>query len=51
VQSALASVDGVEEVTVDFATKTAHVKTNGKVSHEQISKALEGSKFGCSDPQ
>ncbi|MFT7678181.1 MAG: copper chaperone CopZ [Planctomycetota bacterium] len=48
VQSALSSLDGVENVDVDFATKTATVKLDGKVSVADMVAALEGAGFSGS---
>ena len=46
VQAALASVDGVESVNVDFKTKSATV--TGSASNADLVKALEGTKFTAS---
>jgi len=43
VQAALAKVDGVESVNVDFKTKTATV--TGSANKADLVSALEGSKF------
>ena len=48
VQSALSNLDGVENVDVDFATKTATVKLDGKVSVADMVAALESAGFSGS---
>ena len=45
VQGALASVDGVDSVEVDYAGKTATVTCSSGCSEEEIVAALKGAGF------
>ena len=45
-QSALRSVDGVENVEIDFDHKTAKVTCNGYCDHEALVAALEKANYG-----
>jgi copper chaperone CopZ len=47
VRSALANVDGVESVEIDFAAKTATVTGSSDLSSEDLISALEGTKFSA----
>lgn len=48
VKKTVSSLDGVEKVEVDFATKTATIsmKDGKKLTEDALKKAFEGSKFG-----
>ena len=45
-QAALESVDGVEEVSVDFASGTATVTASADIDPKELIKALEEANFG-----
>lgn len=45
VQGALASVDGVESVEIDFANKIATVTCSAGCSEQELVDALKGTRF------
>jgi len=47
VRSALSKVDGVEQVQVDYAAKTATVTCASKCDSEALIGALEGTRFSA----
>ena len=46
-QSALSSVDGVDNVEIDYDAKTATVTCASGCSTEALTEALEGTKFSA----
>ncbi|MCB9908965.1 MAG: cation transporter [Planctomycetes bacterium] len=48
-QAALAKVEGVDGVTVDYAKKTAAVHVTKDVNVGELAKALEGAGYGCTN--
>ena len=48
VQAALESVEGVEDVTVDYESKTAQFRVTRATEMSEIAAALEGAGFGWS---
>jgi copper chaperone CopZ len=47
VRSALAQVDGVESVEVDYGAKTATVTTDGSVDAAQLAAAFEDTRYSA----
>lgn len=50
-QSALSSVEGVDDVSVDFAAKTATVQVGGPLHPDDLIGAIEGAGFGATIPE
>lgn len=48
VQAALESVEGVEDVKIDYASKIAQFRVTRPTEMSEIATALEGAGFGCS---
>lgn len=46
-QAALAKVDGVESVSVDYRAKLAKVKLSKAVAVDDLKSALQGAGYGC----